>query len=416
MAQPTNPTLPARGQTAEAVLAALDEAARDDLDWRAGRHQGLVYWPGEEAVAVAAEAMRRWLHSNALLGQAFPSLKRIEADLLAIGSELLHAPAAHGIVTSGGSESDMLAVWCALQAARARGPLRRPRIVAPFSAHPAFNKAAWYFGLEVVRIPPAEDLTLDVAAMADAIDEDTVLLVGSAPDYSHGAVDPIEQIGKLALDAALPLHVDACVGGFMLPFVERLGRPTPAWDFRVPGVTSISADVHKHGLGPKGVSLLLTREAGLAAHAGFRFDGWPHGDYVTSTMGGSRSGAALAGAWAILRFLGEEGYVEIARAAMAVTDEFTEGIRAIPGLRVLGTPPTNKFAFTADDADIMAIADGMSDRDWLVTRQGVPEAIGMHVQPYHAGAAARYLSDLGEVTDAARSGALTRSGVRASYN
>jgi glutamate/tyrosine decarboxylase-like PLP-dependent enzyme len=409
--------LPAIGRSAEEIMAALDGAAAGDLDWRAGRHQGLVYWPGDEAVDVALEAMRRFYYSNPLLGDAFPSLVRIEADLLELASGLLHAPGRSGIVTTGGTESNLQAVWCALQAARAARTLTgRAELVAPFSAHPTFDKAARYFGAEVVRVPSKADCSADVAAMANAVTSNTVLLVGSAPDYSHGIVDPIAELGALAIESSLPLHVDGCVGGFMLPFVERLGRAVPSWDFRVPGVTSISADVHKHGLGPKGVSVMLTREPALASHATFEFVEWPHGAYTTSTIGGSRSGAVLAGAWAVSQFLGEAGYLDIARTAMELTDAFVAGIREIPGLRLLGEPPTNKFAFTSVDADIMAIANGMSARGWHIAREAAPEAIGMHAQPFHADAVGPYVEDLAAVTELARAGELGRDEVGAAYN
>jgi sphinganine-1-phosphate aldolase len=411
--------LPRRRRSAQEVLDALSVVQHQDLDWRAGRHQGLVYSPGDDEVAVALEAMRRAYYSNPLLADVFPGLRQIESDILRIASSLLNAPRATGVVTTGGTESNLLAVWSALRAAREHGAVRaQARIIVPFSAHPTFDKACQYFGIDIVRAPLTGDYDVDVDAVADAITPETILLVGSAPEYSHGIVDPIGALASLAEQASIPLHVDGCVGGFMLPFVERLGRTVPTWDFRVPGVTSISADVHKHGLGPKGVSVLLTRDAEMAARTTFHFENWPHGDYTTSTIAGSRSGAALAGAWAIFQLLGEEGFLQVARAAMGLTDAFLDGIRAIPGIAVIGDPPTNKFAYTSTEpgVDIMAVADGLVSRGWYVAREADPEAIGMQAQPFHAEAVGPYLADLAEVTELARTGKLVRSGARAAYN
>jgi glutamate/tyrosine decarboxylase-like PLP-dependent enzyme len=416
LSTPTTP-MPTSGRSREEVLELLDQISVDDLRWREGRHQGWVYWPGDEAAEVIEEAVRRFHFSNPLLARPFPSLQRVQADLLAIVSELLNAPAADGIVTTGGTESNLLAVWTALQRARRSGSLTSsPSIVIPFSAHPSFNKAAAYFGCEAVRVPTGPDYAADPVATEAAITADTILLVGSAPGYAHGIVDPVGALGAIAQQRKLPLHIDGCLGGLILPFVERLGRPVPEWDFRVPGVTSVSADLHKHGYSPKGASVLLVRDPELAAGGEFYFDGWPNGRYQTLTITGSRSGSALAGAWAALQFLGIDGFVALTQQVMDWTDRFQAAINEQPTLSVIGSPPANKFAYTSDGGDIVAVADALEERGWYVMRQATPEAIGMQVATYHGDAVEPYAADLAASVDEVVNGGRRRGTTRASYN
>jgi glutamate/tyrosine decarboxylase-like PLP-dependent enzyme len=265
-------------------------------------------------------------------------------------------------------------------------------------------------------VPLADDFRADLGAVANAIDDDTVLLVGSAPDYSHGIIDPIEELGRLALDAGVPLHIDSCVGGFVLPFLERIGRPAATWDFRVPGVASISADIHKHGYGPKGVSVLMTDSDERAALTRFEFSDWPHGSYATETIGGTRSGAVLAGAWATFMALGESGYKRLAAEVMGITDRFQQGIQNIDELRILGSPPTNKFSYTSSELPIGAIADGLERAGYFVARERAPEAIGMHAAVYHRDSVDRYLADLGDAVEQVRAGRPASGGSVAAYN
>jgi len=408
--------MPDVGRSREDVLGLLDQFASDDLVWREGRHQGWVYWPGDEALAVIEEAERRFHFTNPLLSRAFPSFVRIESDLLAMTSDLMGAPGSDGIVTTGGTESNMLAVWTALQQARRAGSLTSsPSIVIPFSAHPSFDKAAGHFGCEVVRVPCGPDYAADPVATEAAITADTILLVGSAPNYPHGIVDPVGALGAIAQEHDLPLHVDACLGGLILPFIERLERPVPTWDFRVPGVTSISADLHKHGYSPKGVGVLLVRDPELAAAGEFYFDGWPNGRYQTMTITGTRSGSAVAGAWAVLQYLGIEGYLALTDQVMTYTDRFQAAINQHEALSLIGAPPSNKFAYTSDTLDIVAIADALEDRGWQIMRQATPEAIGMQVAAYHDNAIDHYAADLTTAINETLNGR-TRSNTQASYN
>ena len=241
-------------------------------------------------------------------------------------------------MTTGGTESILMAMLTAREWGRANKPkIKQPEVVLPSTAHPAFDKAAHYFGLKLVRVPVGGDLRADVDAMRRAVTVDTVLVVGSAPSYPHGVVDPIAEIAKLAQERKILCHVDACVGGMMLPFVRKLGYPVPDWDFRVPGVTSISVDLHKYGYAAKGASVILYRDKALRRHQLFASTDWPGGIYASPTMTGTRPGGAIAAAWAVLNFLGEDGYLRIADTVMRTTVRLRDGINALDGLRIVST-------------------------------------------------------------------------------
>ncbi len=409
--------LPDAGRGGDEVLAKLAELAAGDVDWRQGLQQGVVYFPGDNAVELAHAAYNRFYFSNALLPREFPSMKAIQDDLLAAAAEVLHGPTPTGVVTTGGTESNMLAVWGAIRRARRDGrSIVEPTVVAPFSAHPSFDKAAYYFGARVVRAPLGDDWRADPEAMRESIDDDTVLLVASAPGYAHGVVDPVEEVGAIATEAGLPLHVDAALGGFMLPFVERIGRKVPTWDFRVPAVSSITADLHKHGYAPKGVSVLMIRDQAQRDLLGWNFEEWPGGQYGTETISGSRSGGAIAGAWAVFQTLGKDGFDQIATEAMSVTDDYLAAIAAIPAIEVFGEPHMNKFGTYAPELSTAAISDGMEARGWTVMRQGPPRGISMQLAGYHRVALERYATDLAEVADLVARGQITDAGKGTSYN
>lgn len=409
--------LPKEGWSRDRILTDLDQLRSCDVRWSDGVIQGFVYHPDDDVVDIAVEAIREYYDTNAMLTRrGFVSMGELRTRLVAIGSDLMHASGQSGLLTTGGTESNMLAVWAAVKQARGRGHMTRPNIVLPYSAHPCLHKAAMFFGIEVRCAELADDSRVDLDSVSALIDEETILLVGSAPEYSHGVVDPIPELGQMALEAGLPLHVDACVGGFILPFVERLGRKVPPWDFRVPGVSTISADIHKHGYGPKGASLLLTDTDERARLLRWEFDRWPQGQYITENVVGSRSGAVLAGAWATLMALGEDGYMRITKDIMELTDRFQVGIAEIDGLYVLGSPPASKFAYSSAEVDMFAVADVLEANGWVVARQANPEAIGMHVLQFHRGAVNRYLNDLEDAVGEVRAGRITRSGAAATYN
>ncbi len=386
-AEPTGTGFPAKGRAKEAVLAQLNELSRGDADWRGGHLFGYVYHPGDETSELVAEAHRIFVHTNALSVSAFPSLRKMESDLLAMTADLLHGPECVGSLTSGGTESILMTMLAAREWGMREGRPAPVEVIAPISAHPAFDKAAHYLGIKLVRTPVAADLRADVAAIRAAITPSTVLLVGSAPGFPHGVIDPIGEIAALAQEKNLLCHVDACLGGFMLPFVEKLGEPLPLFDFRVPGVTSMSADLHKYGYAAKGVSAVLYRTRELRRGQFFATTEWPGGVYASPTAAGARGGAPIASAWAAIQSLGMEGFVSLAREAMAATKTIQATIRAETGLRLLGEPAMTVFAFTADDADIFALGDALDARGWHLDRQQHPPSLHLSVSPRHAGIA-----------------------------
>lgn len=397
---PGRATLPRHGTPPDEVLRRLGALRQRDAKWHEGRVFSLVYHAGDEHTELLKQAYGLFLSENALNPMAFPSLAQMENEVVSMAAGLLSGDAeACGTLTSGGSESLLMACKTYRDRARAERPaVTQPEMIVPATVHPALMKAAHYLCVKPVVAPVGPDFRVDVAAVRERITPNTIFLVGSAPPYPHGVIDPIEELGALAQAHGLGLHVDACVGGFMLPFVERLGYKVPRFDFRVPGVTSISADVHKYGYAAKGVSTILYRNKELRKHQFFAYTDWPGGLFVSTTMQGTRPGGAIAAAWACLNALGEDGYLRLCRGVMETSRALITGIAAIPGLRVLGEPAMSVFAFTADGVDLFAIADGMEARGWHMDRQQLPSSIHMMITPAHAAIVEPYLRDLREVT------------------
>lgn len=386
---------PAEGTAADDLLAELRDARGDDLDWRGGKAFSLVYnVADDELERVLHEVANLYLHENALNPFAFPSLLHMEQDIVAMAADLLGGRADAGALTSGGTESIFLAVQVARDHARKARGIAEPRIVTADTAHPAFAKACKYLDVERVVVPVGADRRLDVGAVEDVADDRTALVVGSAPCYPYGVIDPIADLAAMAAERGLLCHVDACLGGWLLPFWERLGEPVPPWDLRVPGVTSLSADVHKYGYTFKGASVLLHRSRDLLEHQFFLFDDWPGGLYGSATTAGTRPAAPIAGAWAAIRHLGEPGYLRLASLVRDTTRRFQSGIDALPGLAVTGDPDMSVFEFSSSTDDISAIGDVMDDRGWKLDRQQG----GLHVMvsPGHAAVADQFLADLAD--------------------
>jgi sphinganine-1-phosphate aldolase len=404
------PMLPAIGRPWSDIKADLEAAKKDDFSWRKGRMALYFYYLDEEVKRVAQEAYMAYWTENAMGGRAFPSVAKLEADVISMGLGLLNAPPGAGATfTSGGTESILLAVKTARDWARATKGITAPNMVLPRTGHPAFDKAAEYFGVRSIRVPTTRnDFRADVQEMAKRIDADTIMLLGSAPNYPYGVFDPIPEIATLAQARGLWMHVDACVGGFLAPFVKKLGRDIPPFDFAVPGVTSMSADLHKYAYTAKGASLMLLRDAGLQTHLNFTFNQWERGAYASATMQGSRSAGAVAAAWAVMNHLGEDGYVKWAGVLMGAVDTLTRGINAIPGLAVLEPHELCIFVYTSRDPslDIGAVADAMTRRGWFVGRHAEPAGIHMHLNPIHAQTADEYLEHLAASVAEVRMGKL----------
>ena len=384
--------LPPQGQEWPVLKQALLDAKSRDYSWKRGRMAVFFYYLDEALERVQQEAYLAFWAENNLGQRAFPSLARLEGEVVGMGLSLMRAPeGAGGTFTSGGSES----IFLALLAARERAGVAQPNIVLPDTAHLTFDRAAWYLGLEVRRVPADAQRRSDVAAMAAAMDGRTVMLVGSAPNYPFGATDSIAELGVLAMARGVWLHVDACVGGFLSPFLARLGVPVPDWDFSVPGVTSISADIHKHGMAPKGASLLLLRDVALKTHHRFESRAWARGLYAAHTAQGTRPGGAVAAAWAVMNHLGEDGYLDCARRIMTARATIAAGIAGIPGLETLpGEHAILVYRSRDSNLSIGRVATAMDARGWLVSRQQEPDGIHLHLNPLHAEVAEEYLADL----------------------
>jgi sphinganine-1-phosphate aldolase len=388
--------IPAAGQGAAPLLEQLRDMGASDTDWRGGRAWSLVYHAGEAHSQFLKDAHNLYFSENALNPMAFRSLKQMETEIVQMTASMLHGPKdAVGNLTSGGTESILLAVMTARDRARAKRPwIRRPEMVLPRTAHVAFEKAAHLFGVRPRFVAIGSDHRADPKAMARAMSRRTILMVGSAPQYPHGVVDPIEELAAIALKKGVPFHVDACFGGFILPWLERLGHTLPGWDFRVPGVTSISADVHKYGYCPKGASVLLYRSMDMMRHQFFVSTDWPGGIYASPGLAGSRPGGPIAAAWASLMHLGEDGFMALAERSWSGAERLRDGIRGIPGLRVMGAPHSTIVTWTSDELDVYAVADRLEAVGWAVDRQQRPATVHCTVAPHHVPVIDQYLVDL----------------------
>jgi glutamate/tyrosine decarboxylase-like PLP-dependent enzyme len=385
------------GAPAGEVLAELDARKERDPDFHGARLFGLCYPSGRGDLEELLHAVyERYLFGNALNPFKFKELAALEADVLADVGSLLHVPdGGGGAMTSGGTESILMSMLVNRERARARG-VDRPRILAPVSAHPAYAKAAHYFDMDLVPIPLTDEWRADVDAAAGLVDDDTAVIVASAFSYPHGVMDPVVDLAALAARAGVGCHVDACIGAFVLPFLERLGHEVPPWDFRVEGVTEISADVHKYGFVPKGASVVLHRDDDWFGHQVFLYDRWPSGIYGSPAIAGARSAAPIAAAWAALRYLGVEGYSEIQADLATTTRTIRDGIAALDGVSVVGEPIGPVLALESDVLDLYAVGDVLDDRGWNLNRNTSPRGLHMMLSPAHGAVAEALLADLAD--------------------
>ena len=393
--------LPKQGASQEDVIRRMREIKQSDANWREGRTWSLIYPAGEDVDALLREANLLYLYENALNPFRFPSLRSMEVDVVSMTTQLLHGgESAAGAMTSGGTESIIMASKTARDRARQERGVTRPQMLFPHSAHPAFAKACSYLDIEPVQIPLRDDYRANADAAANLITDQTVMIAGSAPCYPFGVIDPIEDLAALASERDINFHTDSCLGGFVLPFFEKLGLDIPPFDFRVPGVTTISADVHKYGYCTKGASVIAHRtQQSLHEYQLFKYSDWPGGGYASFAMAGARPAAPIAAAWAVLHYLGEEGYLRLAQVLLETTQRLREGIAAIPGLQIIGDPEMTLFAFGSEpghDLDIFAVGDAMDARGWCLDRQQNPNALHLMVSPEHARVVDTFLLDLQE--------------------
>lgn len=402
--------LPEEGRPREEILAELREMATvEDANWESGQCSGTMYCGDKEHYAFLGEAFSLFAHQNALQRDMCPSATRFEGEIIAMALDLMHADAVTdaepvGLVTSGGTASILHAMLAYRDHARATKGITNPNMVKPETAHPAFVKAAHLFGIELRTVPVDPVTTLvDPAVVAEAIDENTIVVIGSAGNYPYGTIDPIGALSDLAVERGVGLHVDGCLGGFILPFGEELGLDVPVFDFRLPGVTSISADTHKYGYGLKGTSTVLFRDKAIRNAAYFYVLDWTGGKYYSPGMDGSRSDGLLASAWASLVTNGRAGYRAHAKEIFDTCAEMVEAVRAQPELRLLGDP-TFVFAFTSDEFDIYHVSDFMKTRGWRFNGLQYPNGLHLAVtRPQtQEGVVERFRTDLAAAVDHAK--------------
>jgi sphinganine-1-phosphate aldolase len=398
--------LPVTGRSREEVLKELQALeSQEESRWREGRVSGAVYNGDSEHIDFLNRVYALHSQSNPLHADLWPSATKFEAEVVAMTASMLGADAANagkpadehicGAMSSGGTESIMLAIKTYRDWARAEKGITKPEMVAPSSAHPAFDKAAHYFGVKMVRVPVGPDFRADVAATKKALTRNTIVLIGSAPGFPHGVIDPISELSELARRKRIGFHTDACLGGFVLPFAKKLGYEVPPFDFRVPGVTSMSVDTHKFGYAAKGSSVVLYRGTALRSHQYFTATDWPGGIYFSPTFSGSRPGALIATAWASLVSMGEQGYLDATRRILETASAIKQGIRAMPELHVLGDP-LFVIAFGSEAVDVFKVMEQMSEHGWSLNGLHKPAAVHLCVTLRHAqpGVAERFLTDL----------------------
>jgi sphinganine-1-phosphate aldolase len=403
--------LPGVGLARDGILEQMAELkAREESRWKDGFVSGAVYHGDDDHVNFLSDVYAVNSQSNPLHSDIWPSITKYEAEVVAMTAALLGAeevgkcPAPEnrvcGVVSSGGTESIMLAVKAYRDRARDLKGITRPEMIVPSTVHAAFDKASQYFNVKMVRVPVGPDLRADAAATKKAITGNTVLIVGSAPNFPHGIVDPIEELSELARERGIGFHTDACLGGFILPFARKLGYDVPPFDFRLPGVTSMSADTHKYGYAAKGTSVVLYRGLELRRYQYYTVSDWPGGLYFSPTFAGSRSGALSAMCWAAMLSVGERGYLKASAKVLEAASAVKEAVRANPELCVLGDP-LFCIAFSSDSLDIYKVMDFMTKRNWNLNGLLAPPAVHICVTLRHAqpGVVGKFAHDLKEAVE-----------------
>ncbi len=359
--------LPKKGLTREELRKRLDEVASKDYDWSSGRIFGYVFDPGKEIIEVSEEALLKFYHKNALDFTVYPSILQMENDIISFAAKHLNGDDnISGNFTSGGTESILLAVKTARDYMRAKRNIVEPEIIVPITAHAAFHKAAHYLGIKLRKIGVDENLKARLDELEDAINENTILIVGSAPSYAYGVIDPIESMAAIAKKHNVLFHTDACMGGFLLPLLRKLGKEVPPFDFSVDGVTSISMDLHKYAYTPKGASVVLYKNKELRRYQIFSSAGWTGYTMVNTTIQSTKSTGPLAAAWATLQYVGEERYLEFAKKKLEATQKVVEFVNKHPDLRLIAEPEMTLVAFTSDTVNIFHIIDEMNLKGWYI--------------------------------------------------
>jgi glutamate/tyrosine decarboxylase-like PLP-dependent enzyme len=403
----TQGAIPSSGRSREEILEELSVMAEEEnAKWRTGKVSGTFYHCGEAHRAFLNQVFSLFSHVNTIQFDLCPSMFKMESEVIAMTARMLNSDAVLspssedavcGTMTSGGTESILMAMKVYRDWARQEKNISWPEIIMPHTAHPAFDKAGAYFGIKMVHIQVEKpDFRVDPAAVEAAVNENTAAIVGSAGNYPYGLIDPLEALSDIALRHGIGMHVDGCLGGFIFPWIEKLGYDIPPFDFRLPGVTSMSADTHKFGFALKGTSVVLYRSKNLRRYQYFSVPDWPGGLYASPTASGSRSGGLTAATWTSLVYLGEEGYLKAIRSIMDVADAMKAGVAAIPELSLIGDP-TFVISFRSDQIDVYLVNDFMKKRGWRFNVLQLPPALHFCVtmpQTFVEGLAGRFVSDL----------------------
>ncbi len=377
--------LPEKGLSREEIRKKLDEVASKDYDWSSGKIFGYVFDPGKEILEVGEEALLKFYHKNALDFTVYPSILQMENYIISFAAQHLGGDEnVSGNFTSGGTESIILAVKTARNYMREKRPeITEPEIIIPITAHAAFHKAGHYLGVKVKTIGVDENLRADIKQLKEAITDNTILIAGSAPSYAYGVIDPIEEMAAIAKERGILFHTDACMGGFLLPFIRKLGKNVPPFDFSVDGVTSISMDLHKYAYTPKGASVILYRNKELRKHQIFACASWTGYTMINSTIQSTKSTGPLAAAWATLQYVGEERYLEFARKKLEATEKVVKFVKEHPDLRLIAEPDMTLVAFTSDTVNIFHIIDEMNLKGWYIqpvlSYAGIKESIHLSI-------------------------------------
>lgn len=402
MTEMTGQALGEKRADVDTIRQNLKQMLVGDVDWRNGRLQGLNHFGGDDVLAVAQQAYDTFSSTNPVSRRAFPSVGRLQDEIIASALRLMGGQGGEcGTVTTGGTESIFMAMLGARELFRLRHPGVQPELVIPVTAHPAFNKHAHYFDVKVIRIPVGPDFRADPSAMEQAVGPNTMMIVGSAPSYPCGLFDPINAIAEIASRHDVWLHVDACIGGFQAPFVKALGYDVPEFGFTVPGVCSISADLHKYGFTLKGASVVLFANEEMRARTLFRFTDWPRGLYATDSFSGTRSGGPVAAAWAVMRYLGYEGYVALNRRIMTMRDGLISRLEQLD-CELVGKPELSLVAIRPRAADLATVSDEMAKRGWILNLLLEPKAIQVMLNISHEGHMEAFSDDLEHSISVAR--------------
>lgn len=417
--------IPEVGRGKDEIIEELENLrSLEESRWKDGFVSGAVYHGDKDHIEFLNRVYAINSQSNPLHSDLWPSTVKFEAEIVSMTANMLGgthvSPDAEsqicGVVSSGGTESILLAMKAYRDWGRERLGISEPEMVVPSTAHAAFDKAAEYFGLKITRVPVDSDYRADVTATERALSKNTVVVVGSTPSFPHGIVDPIEDLSEMARKRGIGFHTDACLGGFVLPWAEQLGYDIPPFDFRLPGVTSISADTHKFGYAAKGTSVLLYRDENLRRYQYYTATEWSGGLYVSPTFAGSRPGALSAACWAAMLKTGREGYMDATKRILETAASIKEGIEEAPDLQVLGDPLW-VIAFSSETLDIYSIADAMTKRGWNLNALHKPQAVHIcvtlrHTQP---GVADRFIRDLNSAVEEVKANPKVEGGMAPIY-